>query len=299
MERQSVGLRGLKPWGSPSQMHRAPIGYQIAWERVSNNFKAGTQSVTANGAASVGADAITVDALLFALRRGETIDFGEVETVIVTVGAAGAAQGAVSVPVDALSGPLPSGAVLSFGGAKFARLTAAAAAGAVTITVAALPTALVDNDAATFQGGQVVVTVLEDTAEGATSVPVSNLSYGIADNAEGKVQREGISSGDYFIPEATFMSLDATSQKMFPRADANGVDEPIIGAIASDASNSKWKHSDSRSGYGLVVQDAGFWENLAPDADVDGNLPAGWKTEIAENTLGFTFRDWSDTRVPA
>lgn len=298
MQKESVGLRGLKPWGSPAQMEIAPIGYQIAWERVSSNFKAGTQLVKANGAASVGADALTVDALTFALRRGETIDFGAVETVIVTVGAAGAAIDATVLPVDALSGPLPSGAVLSFGGKKFARLTAAAAKGAVSLTVAALPTALVDNDTATFQGGQLIVEVLEDVAEGATSIPVSNLDYGIADNTEGRVQRAGIAQGDFFIPEATAMSIDAESEKMFPRKDANGVDEPCVGFIASDASNSKWNNSDSRSGYGLVVSDAGLWENLLPDSDATtGDLPAGWKTEIAANTLGFTYRKWSDSRL--
>jgi hypothetical protein len=54
--------------------------------------------------------------------------------------------------VDALSGPIPSGTVLNFGTNKFARLTAAAAAGATSLTVAAIPTALVDNDTATYAG---------------------------------------------------------------------------------------------------------------------------------------------------
>jgi hypothetical protein len=58
----------------------------------------------------------------------------------------------VAVPVDALSGPIPSGTLLDFGTNKFARLTAAAAAGAVSLTVAALPTALVDNDTAIYPG---------------------------------------------------------------------------------------------------------------------------------------------------
>jgi hypothetical protein len=86
---------------------------------------------------------------------GATLDaaqFTQTDAVVVTVGAAGAAIDAVSVPVDALSGPIPSGTVLDFGGKKFARLTAAAAAGAVTLTTAALATALVDNDTATYPG---------------------------------------------------------------------------------------------------------------------------------------------------
>lgn len=78
------------------------------------------------------------------------------DAVIVTVGAAGAAGGATSVPVDALSGAIPSGTVLSFGTNKFARLTANAAAGATSLTVAAIPTALVDNDTATYAGAGVL-----------------------------------------------------------------------------------------------------------------------------------------------
>jgi hypothetical protein len=79
-------------------------------------------------------------------------EFLSTDAVVVTVGAAGALAAATSVPVDALTGPIPSGTVLSFGTNKFARLTAAAALGATSLTVAALPTALVDNDTATYSG---------------------------------------------------------------------------------------------------------------------------------------------------
>jgi hypothetical protein len=78
--------------------------------------------------------------------------FGE-DAVVVDVGAAGAAGGATTVPVSpALTGPIPSGTVLDFGGAKFAVLTAAAATGATSLTVRALPTALVDADRTTYPG---------------------------------------------------------------------------------------------------------------------------------------------------
>lgn len=90
------------------------------------------------------------------VRGGGQIDpaqFVAEDAVVVDVGAAGAVAGATSVPVSpALSGPIPNGTVLDFGGAKFARLTAAAAAGATSLTVAALPTALVDADVATYKG---------------------------------------------------------------------------------------------------------------------------------------------------
>jgi uncharacterized protein with beta-barrel porin domain len=80
--------------------------------------------------------------------------FNAPDAVVVTVGAAGALAAATSVPVDALSGAIPSGTVLHFGTNKFAVLTAAAAAGATSLAVTAIPTALVDNDTATYAGVQ-------------------------------------------------------------------------------------------------------------------------------------------------
>ena len=61
------------------------------------------------------------------------------------------AIGGTAIPVStALSGPIPKGAVLDFGGGKFARTTADVAAGAVSIPVAAIPTALAANDTAYY-----------------------------------------------------------------------------------------------------------------------------------------------------
>ena len=92
----------------------------------------------------------------------------------VTVAAGGAAQGATSIPITALNYAssviantviiaqgnvlIPAGTVLSFGGAKFARTTADAVYGATTLTVAALPTALVAGDTTTYTqyGGKFV-----------------------------------------------------------------------------------------------------------------------------------------------
>lgn len=78
--------------------------------------------------------------------------FHATDAVFVDVGAAGAAQGATSVPVGALTGAIPNGTVLDFGTNKFARLTAAAAAGATSLTVTALVTALVDADTTWYEG---------------------------------------------------------------------------------------------------------------------------------------------------
>lgn len=81
----------------------------------------------------------------------DAAQFNAVDAVKVTV-AANTAQGLTSVPVTALSGAIPSGTVIDFGGAKFARTAAAAAINATSLTVAALPTALVANDTATYKG---------------------------------------------------------------------------------------------------------------------------------------------------
>jgi hypothetical protein len=92
------------------------------------------------------------DNLMIGGFKLDPAQFAGADAVLVTVGAAGAAQGAVAVPVAALTGAIPAGTVLYFGGAKVAVLSAPAAAGAVALAVNALPTALVNADAATYMG---------------------------------------------------------------------------------------------------------------------------------------------------
>ncbi len=104
------------------------------------------------------------------------LDFGIRSSFQVNVGAAGASAAATSVPVDALPAPLASGTLLDFGTNKFARLTAAAAAGAVTITVAAIPTALVDADVATVPASSIVARTTATAAAAATSITVEALA---------------------------------------------------------------------------------------------------------------------------
>ncbi len=91
--------------------------------------------------------------------------FSDQAGVIATVGVSGAAQDATSIPVAALAPSLfastvliaqgnvliPAGTVLYFGASKkFAKLTADAVYGATSLTVQALPTALVSGDVATY-----------------------------------------------------------------------------------------------------------------------------------------------------
>jgi hypothetical protein len=103
-------------------------------------------------------DTLDEDALIAGGARLDPTQFNAVDAVLVTVGAAGAAQSATSVPVAALAGPIPNGVLLWFGGAKYAHLTAGAATGATSLAVTALPTALVSGDVATYAGvGKVII----------------------------------------------------------------------------------------------------------------------------------------------
>lgn len=72
--------------------------------------------------------------------------------VVVTVGVAGASANDTTVPVAALSGLIPNGTVIDLGAKKFVRLTADAAAAATSLTVSAIPTALVSGDTGTYAG---------------------------------------------------------------------------------------------------------------------------------------------------
>lgn len=294
----SVPIRGLKPWGNPYHMTQGP-GYQMNWARVSSFFAAGKQIVKANGAASIGADALTVDALPFGIRQGETIDFGVVETVVVTL-SGNEAIGQTDLSVTALTGPIPAGTLLDFGtGEQLVKLTAAAAAGAVLIIVEALTIALETGDTATYQGGKNTVEATADVLEGAVSVPITNLEFAIADNAEGVLQREGLSSADKFVPEATVMAVDKTTTPytQIPARDADT--EEANHFLASDASNARQASSHSRSGYGTVNGNTFIYENLCPDADSSGDLPAAFKTQLIANAhfKASDFVDYVDTRA--
>lgn len=98
----------------------------------------------------------------------DAAQFAGERAVRAVVGAAGALAGATTVPVAALSGAIPVGTTLDFGGAKFARLTVAAATGATSLTVAAIPTALVSGDTATYLPAGAFKTVPSGTVLGRT-----------------------------------------------------------------------------------------------------------------------------------
>jgi hypothetical protein len=119
------------------------------------------QQLTPNPQTSISAwigDTLDEDSLIAGGARVDATQFLALDAVSAVVGAAGAAVSATTVPVAALSGPIPNGTTLWFGGAKYAHLTAAAAAGATSLAVTALVTALVSGDVGTYSGvGKVLV----------------------------------------------------------------------------------------------------------------------------------------------
>lgn len=104
------------------------------------------------GAPAVFGDFLSRDRLLPGGAKIDAAAYHAFGAVQVVVGAAGALAAATTVPVDALSGPIPSGTTLHFGTDKFATLDADADEGDTSLSVLAIPTALVDNDTAWYEG---------------------------------------------------------------------------------------------------------------------------------------------------
>lgn len=115
---QRMGPRWLADFGSRDHL----LVYPAKLDPAGFRNRAGVQ-VRVAAIAAIGATSITIDAL---------------------------ASGDVSVTLASGNVLIPAGTVLDFGGAKFARLTADAVAGATTLTVAALVTALAVGDRAVY-----------------------------------------------------------------------------------------------------------------------------------------------------
>lgn len=265
-------------------------GRQIDWAKVGARFRQDAQKVVVGvGGAAIGATALPVVALVAAIPANAILNFGELAPVVVTVGVAGAAAGDTSIPVAALSGPIPAGTLLDFGTNKFARLTAAAAAGATALTVAAIPTALVSTNTATFKGGTQQARVTTAAAIGATSLVVDELQFGIAAAA---VAYTGGESNKKRIPAKTIMA-QLSSGLCIPRVDVTGAETAEF-MIETDAGEDL--ASDSKSGYGMM-DGARLFENLLPDADpATGLIPSGWKTELRAFGGTWMFEPYADSR---
>lgn len=262
-------------------------GQQIDWDVLGPSFRRGAFKVKLAEAVDIGETAVTVDALTASLKKGQEIDFGAETNVTVTVGPAGAIATATSVPVDALTGPIPNGAVIHLGTNKFIKLNAAAVLGAVTLTVLAIPVALVDNDTGTYVGGDAVLKMAADADAGAVTLTVEPPIFALADDAEGYAQLQGSGDAGYHIPAGTVLVREVTSKKMFPRSLAAAeVAEAVLLTDAYSDSN-----TDSLSGYGVTYGGI-LYENLMPDAVVaTGLLPAAYKTELGSRFVWKVSRD--------
>lgn len=268
-------------------------GRQIDWDALGDAFVNDPQIVKLAAVAAPGAVTLTVEPLPVDLRIGDVLNFGVLEQVTVTVGVAGASANDTSVPVDALSGPIPAGTLLDFGGKKFARLSAAAAAGATSITVDAIPTALVDNDAAIFEGGQLIAYVDAAAAAGAEEVTVEDLALGIPDESEaivpGSLDNDEVFRGRR-VKAGTVVDLLA-SGKVVPSSEAtSGV--TAYGILATNAD--EFSKTDAASGYGVIVS-ASVYENLLPDAE-HASLST-WKTELLARGGFWLFQTYADNTV--
>ncbi len=287
--RQDVGL---PPFVVDQHTVVRDNGRQIDWDALGSSFVNNPETIKLAAAAAAGAVSLTVDPLPIDLEIGDLLDFGALEQVVVTVGAAGALAAATSVPVDALSGPVPSGTVLHFGTNKFAVLSADAAAAATSIAVLAIPTALVDNDAATFQGGQILAVVDAAADAGATTVTVEDLPLGIADDAEAILP--GI-VGDSSIrgrhlPAGTFLDLTAAGKVVPSSLGTSGL--TAYGVLATNAD--EYSETDSATGYGVIVSGE-LYQTLLPEAD-HASL-ATWKTELLARGGWWLFQTYADNTV--
>lgn len=293
MNRKSTAPRILQ-WLFNAYQAIIGRGGQIDWTRVSSQyFAVGKSTVKLSAASAKGDTSLDVDALPKALKKGQTIDFGEVDSVTVTL-SGNEAIGQTDLSVTALSAALPAGAILDFGsGENIVKLASAAAAGATSITISeALTVALESGDTATYKGGRKIAFVNADAAAGAVAVTVLPLEFALADNDEGAADETGTQDG-LMLKSGTVMCR-TSSDKLIPRVAGTGSGtETASEILQSDAyQNSKVA---AKSGFGTYIG-AQVFENLLPDADTDGNIPSLWKTELAANNAMVTFSDWSDSR---
>lgn len=292
MQRTSTAPRKLAPFFNVNESPQGEGG-QIDWSRLpADSFNIGKFTVKLAEAVDIGETAVNVDALLYALKKGTVLDFGTVVGQTVTV-TASALAAATSITVSALAAPLLDNTLLDFGTNKLARVNGDHAAGATTITVDAIPTALAGNETATVVGGDKVLRLTADAAEGATSITVEPPEFAIADDSEAQADKTGNTDGR-LIPAGTIMCRTSAGL-MIPRSVGSGSGTEVSTEILrSDAIENS--PVAAKSGYGSI-KGGGMYENLMPDADSSGDVSSTYKTEL--NTAGctFWFTDWSDSRT--
>lgn len=270
-------------------------GRQVDWSLVTGDYKRGAFAVKLAEDVSVGETSVDVVALSNPLKKGDSLDFGQIASVPVTIGAS-ATAGAVSVTVTSLSGPIPAGAVIDLGTNKFLRTTANALKNATTLAVSAIPTALAGGETGTFKGGDQRLVLAADAAKGAVNITVESPEFFIANNSVAYGFDRAYESENrdaYFIPEGTIMvEVDpVTNRKIIPLAihpQGTSATGAVMIALTNMKTDSK---TDSLTGYGVTYGGI-FNENYMPDAVKNGGtLPSGWKTFLGARYVWKIARD--------
>lgn len=230
--------------------------------------------------AAIGATSVPVDALPGAIPSGAFLNFGTLAPVTVTSDG-GASANATTMNVDALSGPVPAGTVLYFGAKKFAKLTAAAAAAATSLTVEALPTAIADNDAATFAGGTRQARLTAAAAKGATSITVDELQFAVADNDAAYYDIPGmkrrVAAGTVVgWTHAEMEAAAASGLKLGPAADTDDIVRLILFDVPDVDSNPDCELY--RAGSLVKVNFLPGWADLS--STVKGKIRAQYETTV-------------------
>lgn len=173
-------------------------------------------------------DFMSRDHLMPIPARVDPAAFEDAQSVLIKLSAA-AAVDATSISVDALSALVPAGTRLYFGESKELALTTAdAAAGATSITVQALPTALEDNDEARYSANPTRKVLLSGTLVGRTYAERdAGTAFGPAvstddeiflaafdvvnttDNADVELYRPGSVVKENYLPNYAVIAADA------------------------------------------------------------------------------------------
>lgn len=278
--------RGFYPFLEPATMKRG-FGAQFDWDKVGNYYNRGGFIVKSNGGAAKAATSVPIDALEKKLPMGTVLDFGAVDGGTVTA-SANASTSATSISVNALAFAIPSGTILDFGTSKQVKLTSAAAVGDTSIAVAALDTAIVSGNTATYQGGRKLAKLTQAEEVGATSLHVEKLQFAIADNDEARA--DTTDADGKLIPIGT-MICQQSNGLWIPARDRQNSEE-VEALLGSDADQSL---QNAKNGFGTVIGNTVVWENLLPDYGASGY--SGWKTQLQSNSLGFVFKTWSDNTI--
>lgn len=169
------------------------------------------------------------------------------------------------------------------------KLSAAALADATELTVDALPYALKAGDVLE-SGDDEYITVTADVDAGATTVPIEALTTAMEDNDELIALQPG-ASVERFIPQGSVMARDATSGKLIDRSVATG-GETATEFLVSDANENSKSDAKSGYGTirgGGVYEN--LCPHAGTNGASAGDLPSAWKTELGARFWFTDWRD--------